>query len=117
MRTKTVVKLAKNTTPAERRMCRSLSYRGEGLIAGCLTTAAKKPRARVVMIKDEAGVIIAWGLLDTYTQLYVRQKYRKMGYGTRVIKHIKKFDPDPLVFKSDRGARQFFDKIGVMNKV
>lgn len=117
MRTKTVVKLAKNTTQAERRMCRSLSYRKDGLIAECLTTATRKPAARVVMIKDEQNNILAWGLWDVYTQLYVRHNYRRNGLGTRIINQIKKYDPDPLVFKNEHGAKKFFDKLGVMNKV
>jgi GNAT superfamily N-acetyltransferase len=121
MRTKTVSKLVRNLTPDEYKKCKNLNFREGGHMMYDLPWAKKKhpDRARVVMIKDESNRLLAWCLAypgaDKYegefiTQYYTRVKFRRQGYGDRLIKHIKKHTKYPVVLPHDRASRNFFNK-------
>ena len=119
MRTKTQIKLVRNLTPDEYRKCKSLNFRYNGCMMYDLPMAKKKyPTSRVVMIKDaETDMLIAWCLaIPSYstgqyvTQYYVRVKFRRRGFGDRLIKNVRKFEPSPVVMPHDRPSRGFFRK-------
>ena len=120
MRTKTVTKLVRNLTQKEYSQCKSLNFRYDGCMMYDLPWSKKAfPRqARVVMIKDaETDMLIAWCLAypnnagDNFiTQYYTRVKVRNMGYGSRLIYHVRKFAPSPVVMPHDPNSRAFCRK-------
>ncbi|UMO76339.1 acetyltransferase [Streptomyces phage Tomas] len=119
MRTKTVTKLVRNLTPDEYQKCKNLNFRYEGCMMYDLPRVRRQqPKdAKVVMIKEaESGKLIAWCLAyrnasgQYETQYYTRVAYRQKGYGSRLMRHVKKFADKPVVMPHDYRSRKFFQK-------
>lgn len=114
-------KLVANMTADEHAACYNLHLRGKGRIHKDLTESVRRPRAgsKVIMVKDaQDDKVLSWGLID-YTenkdrptvQLYTRARYRRMGYGSMIIKTVKALIGDTFVhFKHDQPSTHFFDK-------
>lgn len=118
MRTKTQIKLVRNLTDKEYRQCKSLNFRYNGCMMYDLPMARQKyPTARVVMIKNaETDTLLAWCLAypnhegKHVTQYYVRVKFRRQGFGDRLMRNVRKFEPSPVVMPHDGPSRGFFRK-------
>lgn len=118
MRTRTVVKYARNLTPAEYSQCYRKNLGNGGTMRHTLAFAWKNANSnsKAVLIKDEHGDIIAWSLThaehmgQTGVMFWVEKPYRRQGYGTRLLRHSKKIDPQPRVFPHDTASGKFFKK-------
>jgi GNAT superfamily N-acetyltransferase len=78
----------------------------------------KQSKARVIVIRTEEGDIAAWALLQPrrandprkgyLVYFYTRQKYRRQGFASRLMRHVQRFDPKPEVAPHDRRSGAFF---------
>lgn len=113
-------------TPKERKQCRSLSLRADGLMCEDLSNWMKyekeanrrKRKPMVWMIKDDDESLIGWALAmprpgkapGYESQFYVRKSLRNKGYGTMLMEKVRTVDPRPHVFPHDRTSGEFFKK-------
>jgi GNAT superfamily N-acetyltransferase len=101
-------KLVKNMGDAEYRQCLSLNLRDRGTMGDTLRAIRRldtymgRPRyqwntARVFMIKDDDGTLLAWALIFQHSygrrfecHTYTRRTERRKGHGTRLLKAVRR---------------------------
>ncbi|ASR77410.1 hypothetical protein SEA_PARADIDDLES_179 [Streptomyces phage Paradiddles] len=119
MRTKTVIKLVRNLTPAEYRKCYSLNLRWGGYMQEELMFARRGERGdakAVLIMESETDRLIAWSLLlpkdeQMIAHYYTRASCRRQGFGDRLMKSVQKIAPKPIVVPGeDIQSQRFFGK-------
>lgn len=121
MKTKVQSKYVYNLSPTEYDECRRLNFRDNGCMQSDIMhhrSLRKNSKARVIVIRAEDGEIAAWALLQPrkanqpskgyLVYFYTRQKYRRQGFASRLMKHVQRFDAKPEVVPHDSRSGQFF---------
>lgn len=116
-RTRITTKYVKNLTPEEFERCRVLNFGYNGMMREKLITARYEPAGeRAVLVKNDSGQVIAWSLVMNKARgrkaayFYVPPENRRKGFGTRMLKQVKKMDPKPYVYPHDRVSGNFFKR-------
>lgn len=114
-------------TPREYKMCYSLNMRGGGTMMYCLSDERRGNAGSIAILAWDGDVLAGWTLLtptdwrglswlspyarrtSKYTaQFWVRQKYRRQGVATRLMKAVLKHDERPHVMPWDTRSAAFF---------
>lgn len=106
-----VDKYAMNLTPAEAKVCYSMSFKSEGDTIYWLWDARhNKLKHRVVLYK-RGDMILGWGIrtVDGSVGFWVRRGYRKQGIGSKMVAKLKKHGPIKT-YPYNAVSEQFFYK-------
>jgi len=89
--------------------CRNCSYRVDGVLAAQFSLARKNYLdAKVAVVQDDSTKeVIGWGAIFEFDyqfeleiMLYVKCKYRRQGYGTKIAKKLMSKVPQDIYIKS-----------------
>lgn len=124
MRTSLHSKYVRNLTAAEFKEVDKKNFGRDGYMRDDLRAAYKRTdehawsTARVLMIKGPDNRVIAWALIQpdrrkrASVMVWTVPKFRRQGYGARLLKHARKFDSRPKVYPHDSNSGMFFKSVG-----
>lgn len=105
-------------SPKDKRACGSLSYRQDGDLYWWLKD---HPDGEVVIIKDDTGMILGWGMRvkerpgKYSTGYYVRKSMRRKGIGSKIYYTLNPPYSRFKVFPHDNLSAGFFYSMGKIN--
>lgn len=117
MRVKLRRKKVENLTAVEYRQCASATLRQNGQMAFTLHDSRAGDTVGVAYMLNHTatGELIGWALVNLradpihpLVHFYIKVKYRRMGYGSRLYAKIKKDYPKGQVEPWDERSTQFF---------